>query len=49
MLKPKKYFSMLLTTAKYVASSGFNALLALLMWAVINFESVDAKNQHTGI
>jgi len=49
MLNPRKYFSMLRIAARYFANSGINALLALLMWAVINFESVDAKNQHTGI
>ena len=39
MLNPRKYFSMLWTAARYFANSGFNALLDLLMWPVINSKS----------
>ena len=39
ILNPRKYFPKLHTDAKYFANSGFRALLDLLMWLVINFES----------
>jgi hypothetical protein len=39
MLNPRKYFSMLCMATRYFANSGFNALLDLLMWPVINSES----------
>ena len=38
-LKPKKYFSMLRTAARYFASSGLSALYVLPMWFVMSLES----------